>query len=88
MKEDKFFSLRKTIVIVAVGFSLAAAGFMAGKTAQAESTTPGTTGDPLVSQSYVQAQVNAKTKELQQKISQLETKAANLEAQIKALEQK
>lgn len=87
MKKGRFSGLRKNIIILGAGIILTAVGFMVGRTAQAEAPTPGTAGDPLVSQSYVQAQVDAKTKALQLKITQLEEKAAKLETQIKVLEQ-
>lgn len=78
---------KKTIVTLAVlASAIFGAGFFTGQKVQAEAPSPGSVGDPLVSQSYVRAQVEAKNQELQQKIKELQDKATALESQLKALE--
>lgn len=63
-----------------------AAGFVLGRSGQAETPVPGSAADPLVSQSYVQARVEEKTRDLEQKVKELQNKASTLEAQVKVLE--
>jgi chaperonin cofactor prefoldin len=78
---------KKTIItLLSLAAAIFGAGFVSGQKVQAEAPAAGSLGDPLVSQSYVRAQVEAKNLELQQKIKELQDKSTALESQLKALE--
>jgi cobalamin biosynthesis Mg chelatase CobN len=63
-----------------------AVGFVIGQIVQAAGTIPGTAGDPLVAQSYVEKVVEKTVSDLQSKLDEMESKVAALEAKIESLE--
>lgn len=58
-------------------------GFVIGQIVQAAGTIPGTAGDPLVAQSYVEKAVQKNVAEMEKKLQEMEKKVASLEKQLK-----
>jgi hypothetical protein len=61
-------------------------GFWVGQSVSAETNQPGSTGDPLVSKSYVDEQVTGKIAALESKIAILTTRTEALEKTIQELQ--
>ncbi|MCL2166935.1 MAG: SH3 domain-containing protein [Clostridiales bacterium] len=75
----KVFVLLGIIVSVAVGF-LYGTGILGG-----DSDNPGSSGDPLISQSYADSAINQRVRELDERIASLEAKVRNLEDELAIL---
>lgn len=78
--------LRAIIVIGAI-VSLAI-GFMVGKTVNADAPDPGSSSDPLVSKSYVDAAMETRITELEEQVAELTVQAQALQTTINELQTK
>ncbi|MHB8170289.1 MAG: hypothetical protein ACYDG6_01920 [Thermincolia bacterium] len=76
---------KRLILVTAVVIALAA-GFVAGQQVQAATGEPGSVTDPLVSESYVKAEVEKQVNLLQAKVKELQAKADVLQAKVEELE--
>ncbi len=76
---------KRLILVTAVVLGLVI-GFAAGQQVQANTGEPGSATDPLVSESYVKAEVQKQVNQLQAKVQELQAKAAALQAKVEELE--
>ncbi|MEL7564784.1 MAG: SH3 domain-containing protein [Dehalobacterium sp.] len=68
------------LVVAAIVFL--SVGFVIGQIVQAAGTVPGTAGNPLVSQSYVEKVVGETVAELENKLDEMESKVTALQEKI------
>lgn len=68
------------LVVAAIVFL--SVGFVIGQIVQASGTLPGTVGDPLVAQSYVEKVVGETVANLESKLDELESKVTALQEEI------
>jgi len=78
--------LRKRFITLVAMVTALGIGFLAGQQVQAGTTEPGSAGDPLVSESYVKAEVDKQVSQLQAKVKELQAKADALQAKVEELE--
>jgi len=71
------------LVVAAIVFL--SVGFVIGQIVQAAGTIPGTAGDPLVAQSYVEKVVGETVADLQSKLDEMESKVTALQETIDGL---
>jgi len=76
---------KKWLVMLGLAIALGA-GFVAGQQVQAGTSEPGSSGDPLVAESYVKTKVDEQVNLLQNKIKELQAKADALQTRVNELE--
>jgi TolA-binding protein len=72
----------RVVLLVVAAMVFLSVGFVIGQIVQAAGTIPGTAGDPLVAQSYVEKVVRETVADLQNKLDDMEVKVAVLEEKI------
>ncbi|MCR6545396.1 SH3 domain-containing protein [Dehalobacterium formicoaceticum] len=71
------------LVMAAVVFL--SVGFVLGQIVQASGTIPGTSGDPLVAQSYVEKVVNETVADMEKKLADMESQVTSLQKKVEDL---
>ncbi|MGI6678090.1 MAG: SH3 domain-containing protein [Dehalobacterium sp.] len=69
-------------LLVVAAMVFLSVGFVLGQIVQASGTIPGTAGDPLVAQSYVEKVVNETVAEMEKKLTDMESQVASLQKQV------
>ncbi|MGI6685696.1 MAG: SH3 domain-containing protein [Bacillota bacterium] len=72
----------RVVLLVIAAMVFLSVGFVIGQIVQAAGTIPGTAGDPLVAQSYVEKVVKKTVADMESKLDEMESKVADLEKQI------
>lgn len=72
----------RVVLLVVAAFVFLSVGFVIGQMVQAAGTVPGTSGDPLVAQSYVEKIVGKTVVELEKKLSEMEAKVLVIQEKI------
>lgn len=75
----------RVALLVVAAMVFLSVGFVIGQMVQAAGTIPGTAGDPLVAQSYVEKIVGETVASMQTKLDEMGSKVASLEERIDEL---
>lgn len=75
----------RTALLVVAAMVFLTVGFVIGQMVQAAGTIPGSNGDPLVAQSYVEQVVGETVTGLQTKIDELQAKVEDLQQRVDGL---